>query len=85
MPHTPETSTCSIQEISRSDEISIWVRRNRGVCSRVARELDVSAEFVRVILYGLGPRSTGLRVERALVAVGAPFVAARLESQSCTE
>lgn len=57
----------------------LWVRRNRGVCSRIARELGCSPEFIRRVLYGINnTKSSGLLVEKALMEAGAPFIEDRV-------
>ncbi len=49
------------------------------MCARVARECGVSPGFVRQIVYGyVGVKSTGLRVEKALLSAGAPFMEERI-------
>lgn len=65
--------------LTDGDVISLWVRRNRGVCSQISRDHGVSAEFVRQILYGLpGGKSVDFEIEKSLIAAGAPFVADRI-------
>lgn len=67
------------ESLTDSDVISLWVRRNRGTISKISRECKVSHSFVRMVLYGEpGGRSTNLRIEKALIEVGAPFVADRI-------
>ena len=61
-------------------EIYLWLRSQRGLCSKVAREHGVSREFVRKVLYGIGDaRSAELRIERSLADAGAPFMRDRLD------
>lgn len=68
-----------VVSLTDEDVISLWIRKNRGVCSQISRDCDVSAEFVRRILYGIdAARSVGLHVEKALIEAGAPFVADRI-------
>lgn len=63
--------------ISERDKIYLWIRKNRGVCSRVARDLDLSHSFVRDVIYGHA-KSAELRVEKALIESGAAFISDRL-------
>ena len=63
--------------ISEAENIYLWVKRNRGVCSRIAREFDVTPTFVRSVLYGFCG-STEKRIEHALIDAGAEFVRARM-------
>ncbi len=68
-----------LASLTEADVISLWIRRNRGICADLSREFDVSREFVRQILYGLpGGRSEDFGIEKALIAAGAPFVADRI-------
>lgn len=68
-----------VSSLTDDDVISLWVRRNRRVCVEISREFEVSKEFVRQVLYGLpGGKSKGLRIEKALIEAGAPFVADRI-------
>lgn len=71
--------TATPPALTEDEQKILWVRRNRGVCAQIARELDVSSEFVRQILYRSKAtiRSEGLRVEKALFVAGAPFMAER--------
>ncbi len=65
--------------LTDADVISLWVRRNRGVCRDISIQCAVSKEFVRQVLYGLpGGKSSDLRIEKALIEAGAPFVADRI-------
>lgn len=66
--------------LTEDEQTRIWVTRNRGVCAEIARTHSVTHESVRRILYGIdGWKSKGLRVERALIAAGAPFVSERIQ------
>jgi hypothetical protein len=70
--------------LSDADVISLWIRRNRGVCVGISRDFGVSKEFVRQILYGLpGGKSADLQIEKALIEAGAPFVADRISGAIC--
>jgi hypothetical protein len=64
--------------ISERDLLFLWVRNNRGRCSQIAREFQVSPSFVRSVLYGFSG-STENRIERALIDYGAPCIAERME------
>ena len=63
--------------VSETENIYLWVRRNRGACSRIAREFDVTHTFVRAVLYGFCG-SAGKRIENALIDAGAEFVRTRI-------
>ncbi len=65
-------------EITESDHIFLWLRRNRGVLSKIARELEITPEFVRQVLYHRHIKSNDSRVEQALLEAGAPFMGERL-------
>ena len=65
--------------ISDTDKIFLWVKRNRGVCSRIAREHGFTPSFVRAVLYG-HCGSTDRIVEKSLIEAGAAFVRDRIES-----
>lgn len=67
-------------ELTRSDKIFLWIRRNRGVCSKIARDHEVTPGFVRQILYSPEVKSTSLRIERALHDAGAPFMDERIKA-----
>ena len=65
--------------LTDADVIFLWVRRNRGALVKISREYEVSPQFVRMVLYGeRGGRSSDLRIEKALIEAGAPFVADRI-------
>jgi hypothetical protein len=69
--------------LTSEQKIYLWLRSQRGLCSKVAREHGVSREFVRKVLYGLSDaRSADLRIERSLAEAGAPFMKDRLERES---
>ena len=69
--------------LTESDVIFLWLRKNRGVCFRVSLDCGVSPSFVHAILYGKpGGKSDDLRVEKALIEAGAPFVADRIAEAS---
>ena len=66
-------------DLTDAEKIGVWHRRNYGICARIGREFDVTGEFVRQILYGVrSARSADLRIERALIDAGAPFIADRI-------
>lgn len=48
-----------------------WMGQNRGILSKVAREVGVSPGFVRIVFRG-GSASSGGVVEGALAIYGAP-------------
>lgn len=57
--------------------VKLWIARNYGVLSAVARALDppVSVQFVYHIAYNMqGRRSKGLRVEHELRRRGCPLM-----------
>lgn len=62
--------------VSDLESIYLWVKRNRGVCSRIAREFEVTPSFVRSVLYGFCG-SSEKRIEYALIEAGAEFVRER--------
>lgn len=65
--------------LTDADVIFLWTRKNRGACSQISRDCEVTPQFVRQVLYGLkGGRSADFRVEKALIEAGAPFVADRI-------
>lgn len=57
--------------------MSLWILRNRGTVGRVARSLGFSHGYVRMVLFG-NAKSKGLKVENALIDVGAPLIADRI-------
>ena len=63
--------------VSETENIYLWVKRNRGVCSRIAREFEVTPSFVRSVLYGFCG-SSERRIEMALIGAGATFVRERI-------
>jgi hypothetical protein len=65
--------------VSENERIFLWVKRNRGVCSRIARERGVTPSFVRAVLYG-HCGSTDRVIEKLLIEAGAVFVKARIEA-----
>jgi hypothetical protein len=77
-----ESNVTSGTILTEEQQIYLWLRAHRGLCSKVAREHGVSREFVRKILYGLGDaKSAGFRIERSLADMGAPFMENRLERE----
>jgi hypothetical protein len=54
--------------------ISLWVRRNRGILSTVAREMGLSVQFVQRVAYDREAKSKGMRVERRLRELGCPLI-----------
>lgn len=64
--------------ISDTERIFLWVKRNRGACSRIAREHGFTPSFVRAVLYG-HCGSTDRIVEKSLIQAGASFVRDRIE------
>lgn len=83
LPYTVTFCTYVPQKIAakltQDDVIFLWVKRNRGVCSKIAASLNVSKEFVSKVLYRPEKRSKESRVEWALIEAGAPFIRERLE------
>lgn len=71
----------STNSLAESERVFLWIRKNRGVCSRIAKDLDLSHTFVRSVLYG-HVRSSELRVEKALINAGAAFVSERFSEGS---
>ncbi len=72
-----------VTTLTEEQYIYLWLRGQRGLCAKVAREHGVSREFVRKILYGLADaRSAELRIEKALADAGAPFMERRLNRES---
>lgn len=65
--------------ISDTDRIYLWVKKNRGVCSRIAKDVGFTPSFVRAVLYG-HCGSTDRVVEKALIDAGAAFVQQRIEA-----
>ena len=65
--------------ISDTDKIFLWVKRNRGVCSRISRAHGFTLSFVRAVLYG-HCGSTDRVVEKSLIEAGASFVQDRIEA-----
>ena len=72
--------------LAESDVIFLWLRKNRGICSKISRDCNVSPAFVHMILYGQPHGiSKDFVVEKALIQAGAPFVADRIaEAKPCT-
>ena len=66
-----------VPSLTDGDVIFLWIRRNKSVCARISRDLNLSRQFVSQVLYGFR-KSTDLQVERALIEAGAPFVADRI-------
>ncbi len=72
-----------VTELTEEQLTYLWLRSQRGLCSRIAREHGVSREFVRKILYGLADaRSAELRIEKSLADAGAPFIQKRLDREN---
>lgn len=67
------------ETLSETDQLYLWVKKNRGVCSQIARIHGFTPSFVRSVLYG-HCGSTGRLIERALIDAGAPFVRERIEA-----
>ena len=68
-----------LESLYPDDCIRVWLGRNRGIVSHVARKHNVTRAWVSAVLYGVkGARSEGHRIERALARAGAPFMAERL-------
>lgn len=71
------TETVS-DSLTDEQQIYLWIRGNRGVCSQIAKDFGVSREFVRQILYFPRVKSADRRIERALADAGAPFMQERV-------
>lgn len=52
-------------------QVQKWVRNNRGVLTRLAKEFELSVTFIQQVTYGR-LRSRDLRVENKLAALGCP-------------
>ena len=65
--------------LSETDLLYLWVKRNRGECSRIAREYGFTPQFVRSVLYGHCGSKDRL-IEAALIQAGAPVVRDRMEA-----
>lgn len=55
------------------ERAALWVLRNRGELSRIAKQLEVSPQFVHMVLMGKRNSDEG-KVESALRKAGAPLV-----------
>jgi len=56
-------------------KVKTYLKRHHGLLSKVARETQVSVQFVNRIAYNLTEsRSKGLRVEHALLQAGVPLI-----------
>lgn len=55
-------------------KIQQWVKKNHGVMSEIARELDLSVQFVARIAYNQNAQSAGFRVEHRLRQKGCPLI-----------
>lgn len=53
------------------DQRLLWLRDNRGVLTRIAKELGVSQAFVRIVYHG-GSQSRDGSIENELARLGAP-------------
>jgi hypothetical protein len=51
-----------------------WLKSNHGILSQVARDCDVSVQFVHRIAYNREAQSRGLRVEKKLAGLGCPLM-----------
>lgn len=71
----------SVTSLSESDLLYLWVKRNRGECSRIAKEFGFSPQFVRAVLYGHSG-STDKLIEKALIKAGAPVIQQRIEASA---
>lgn len=52
-------------------QVQKWVRKNRGVLTRLAKEFDLSVTFIQAVTYGR-TSSKDWRVESKLATLGCP-------------
>lgn len=75
-PQIPAAMLRKILPVAKSpaeQRAAIWVMQNRGVLSRIAAQLEVTPQFVHMVL--MGKRKSGNNVvEGALRKCGAPLV-----------
>ena len=63
------------RELSTGEmRVRTWILNNRGVLSRIARELNLSLAFVQRVAYNREAASKGLRVEHRLKELGCPLI-----------
>jgi hypothetical protein len=62
------------QLTSAEVRIKVWIRRNHGVLSRVARQFNCSVTFVQRIAYNRDAVSKDKRIEKRLRALGCPLI-----------
>ncbi len=66
MPRPP------LKQEYRDPKTLLWIGQNRGVLTKIAKEVNRSAQFVHLVYYGRRNSSDG-RVERLLRERGAPI------------
>lgn len=70
-----EKSKRKFRDLSPAErKIKVWISRNYGQLSVIARELNLSPQFVQRIAYNREARSKGLVVERRLMDLGCPLI-----------
>lgn len=70
-PTERKPRTLSLSEV----RVRRWVKGNHGVLSRIARELDLSIQYVsKIAYYENEMRSKDFRVERKLKHAGCPLM-----------
>lgn len=75
LPPSGRTTTAPFRDYSPHEmKIRTWILRNRGVLSRVAKELSLSVAYVQRIAYNRGDPSKGRKVERKLKEMGCPLI-----------
>jgi len=66
----PQRRKLTIAEL----KVRTWILKNRGIMSKLSKELGVSIAFLHKVAYGKSEaRSKGLRVEHRLLAAGCPL------------
>ena len=69
------TATRKTRTLTHAEQrVQNWIKKNHGVLSRVAEELDLSVAFVQRIAYNRDAQSKAFKVEQRLAALGCPLI-----------
>ncbi len=69
------TATRKQRTLSSAEQrVQNWIKKNHGVLSRVAEELNLSVAFVQRIAYNRDAQSKAFKVEHRLAALGCPMI-----------
>lgn len=68
-------STRNARQLNEQEQkVRLWIRGQHGILSKVAREFELSVQFIQRIAYNREAQSKDYRVERRLLQLGCPLI-----------